>query len=264
MSQHRKIELASSMCPALVDLIRADNAPIDRIEIGPWFTVEAINDLHQQLPECIFHLHDGDIHNRYGSLKSAIQQMQAQHAVTDSPFVSLHITLMFPGMVRIRKYGVPFPRLSHQYMTQRLSKRIKAVREGLGKSVILENMPGFPKFTVEADPKRIKSICEATDCDLLLDLGHARCAADNLNMDIYEYLSALPLASIQQVHVHSPHIGRWGKLADTHDVMQEVDYDLLRWVLVRCRPQIITLEYWKDKSAIREQLQTLREIIDEG
>lgn len=33
------IELASSMCPALVELIHADDAPIDRIEIGPWFKI---------------------------------------------------------------------------------------------------------------------------------------------------------------------------------------------------------------------------------
>lgn len=256
------IELASSMCPALVELIHADDAPIDRIEIGPWFTVNAIQDLHQHLPDWKIHLHDGDLHNGFGSLQPVIEQMHAQHAVTDSPFVSLHITLMFRGMVRIRKYGMPFPRLSHQIMTQRLIRRIEQIKQGLGKPVILENMLGFPKFTIEADPSRITAICEATGCDLLLDLGHARCAADNLNMDIHEYLSALPLHRIQQIHVHSPRIGRWNKLEDIHEPMQSIDYDLLKWVLKRCRPQIITLEYWKSKSAIREQLHHIRGIID--
>jgi uncharacterized protein (UPF0276 family) len=256
------IELASSMCPALVELIQEGDAPIDRIEIGPWFTVDAIHDLHRQLPDWKFHLHDGDLHNGYGSLQPIIEQMEAQHAVTDSPFVSLHITLMFQGMVRIRKFGVPFPRLSHKMMTQRLIRRIEYMKQGFDKSIILENMPGFPKFTVEADPRLITSICEATDCDLLFDLGHARCAADNLNMDIYAYLSALPLHRIQQIHAHSPRVGRWNKLEDMHEPMQTIDYELLRWVLERCRPRIVTLEYWKDRSAIRDQLHQLREIID--
>lgn len=255
-----KIELASSMCPALVELIQAGDAPIDRIEIGPWFTVEAIQDLHQQLPDATFHLHDGDIHNGYGLLDPIIKQMRAQHAVTDSPFVSLHIALMFRGMVRIRKYGLPFPRLPHDMMIHRLIRRVDKIKQGLGKPVILENMPGFPKFTLQSDPTVIMDICNATDCDLLLDLGHARCAADNLDMDIYDYLSALPLSRIQQIHVHSPRIGRWNKLEDTHNTMQQIDYDLLTWVLERCQPQIITLEYWKDKSAIHEQLRRLREI----
>ena len=255
-------ELASSMCPALVELIQADDAPIDRIEIGPWFTVDAIQELHQQLPDWKFHLHDGDLHNTFGSPATVIEQMQAQHAVTDSPFVSLHITLMFRGMVRIRKFGVPFPRLSNDMMTQRLIRRVEQVKQAFDKPVILENMPGFPKFTVEADPKRIRSICDATDCDLLLDLGHARCAADNLDVEIHDYLSALPLHRIQQIHAHGPRIGRWDKLEDMHEPMQAIDYDLLQWVLERCRPQIVTLEYWKDKSAIREQLYRLRDMID--
>ena len=258
----RPIELASSMCPALVELIQADDAPIDRIEIGPWFTVDAIHDLHRQLPDWKFHLHDGDLHNGYGSLKPVIEQMRAQHAVTDSPFVSLHISLMFRGMVRIRKFGVPFPRLSHAYMSKRLMGRIEQVKQGLNKPVILENMPGFPKYTVEADPNRITAILDATDCGLLLDLGHARCAADNLDMDIYDYLSALPLHRIQQIHAHSPRVGRWNKLEDMHEPMQAIDYDLLKWVLERSRPQIVTLEYWKDKSAIREQLVQLRKMIE--
>ena len=257
-----QIELASSMCPALVELIHEESAPINRIEIGPWFTVSAIQDLHQQLPDWKFHLHDGDIHNRFGSLQPVIQQMQAQHAVTDSPFVSLHITLMFRRMVRIRKYGIPFPRLPLSMMTQRLIRRIEQVKQDLGKPVILENMPGFPKFTVEAEPRRITKICDITDCDLLLDIGHARCAADNLNMGIYDYLTALPLNRIRQIHVHSPRIGRWNKLEDAHEPLQALDYELLKWVLEHCRPQIITLEYWKDKSAIREQLNELRQIVD--
>jgi len=262
MSHPHQIELASSMCPALVELIQANDVPIDRIEIGPWFTVDAIHDLHRQLPDWKFHLHDGDIHNTWGSLTDVIRQMQGQHAVTDSPFVSLHITLMFRGMVRIRKYGLPVPRLPLNFMTRRLISRIEQVKQGLDKPVILENMPGFPKFAPEADPKRITAICEATDCDMLLDLGHARCAADNLNMDIYEYLSALPLQRIQQIHVHSPRVGRWNKLEDAHEPMEDIDYILLQWVLECCHPRIITLEYWKDKTAIREQLYRVREIIN--
>ncbi len=254
-------ELATSMCPALEELIAEGDAPIDRIEIGPWFTVEAIQDLYQRLPDLKFHLHDGDIHNTYGNLNSVIEIMQAQHTVTDSPFVSLHITLMFPGMVRIRKYGLPVPRLPHSVMQQRLIRRIHQIKDAFDKLVILENLPGFPKFPIEADPQRIKIICDATDCDMLLDLGHARCGADNLDMDIYEYLSQLPLERVRQIHTHGARVGRWNKLEDAHEPMQAIDYEILSWLLERTQPDILTLEYWKDKEAIRTQLHRLREMI---
>jgi len=256
------IELASSMCPALVDLIEADDAPIDRIEIGPWFTVETIQQWQAQLSGWRFHVHDGDTHNTYRSLSQPLAQMRVYHTVTDSPFVSLHITLMFPGMVRVRKYGLPVPRLPNAMMEQRLINRIEQVKSAVDKPVILENMPGFPKFTVEADPDRISRICDKTDCDMLLDLGHARCGADNLNMDIYAYLSALPLHRVRQIHTHGARVGRWGKLEDAHEPMQAIDYEILAWLLERTQPDILTLEYWKDKDAIRKQLHRLREMID--
>ncbi len=257
-----QIELASSMCPALVELIHEDDAPIDRIEIGPWFDVPAIRDLYRQLPSWKIHLHDGNTHMNLGSFASAIDQMRVYQAETDSPFISLHISLTFPGMVRIRKYGLPVPRLPNSVMMRRLIDRVNRVKLELGVPVILENMPGFPKFTIEAQPDYITAICEATDCGMLLDLGHARCGADNLNMDVYDYLSALPLERIQQLHAHSPRLGRWNKLEDVHEPMQDIDYEILTWLLDHCQPQIVTLEYWKDKNAIRKQLHRLREIID--
>jgi len=256
------IELASSMCPALVELIEADDAPIDRIEIGPWFDVTTIQQWQTQLPGWRFHVHDGDTHNGYGSLKPTIKQMHTYHAVTDSPFVSLHITLTFPGMVRVRKYGLPVPRPSNRVMERRLIKRVEQVKSALGKPVILENMPGFPKFPIEAQPDLITRICDMTDCDMLLDLGHARCGADNLDMDIYDYLSALPLHRVRQIHTHGARLGRWNKLEDAHEPMQAIDYEILSWLLDRTQPNMLTLEYWKDKSAIREQLHRLREMID--
>lgn len=256
------IELASSMCPALVELIEADDAPIDRIEIGPWFTVEAIQELHQQLPAWRFHLHDGNTHNSYRGLGTVIPTMQAQHAATDSPFVSLHITLTFSNMVRVRKYGLPIPRLPNAMMEQRLIRRIEQVKSAFDKPVILENMAGFPKFTIEAKPDLINRICDVTNCDMLLDLGHARCGADNLDMDIYDYLSALPLHRVRQIHTHGARLGRWDKLEDAHEPMQAIDYEILGWLLDHTQPDILTLEYWKDKGAIREQLHQLRYIID--
>lgn len=257
-----KIELATSMCPALEDLIAEGNAPIDRVEIGPWFSVELIQSWQAKLPDCKFHVHDGDTHNGYGTLDKPIAQMRAYHAVTDSPFVSLHITLMFPGMVRIRKYGLPVPRLPKAVMQRRLINRIEQVKSALSKPVILENMPGFPKYAIEAVPQRITEICDITNCDMLLDLGHARCGADNLNMDIYDYLSQLPLERVRQIHTHGARIGRWNKLEDAHEPMQEIDYEILAWLLERTQPDILTLEYWKDKDAIRDQLRRLREMIE--
>ncbi len=53
------------------------------------------------------------------------------------------------------------------------------------------------------------------------------------------------------------------RLFDAHEPLQTVDYDLLDFVLKRSRPDVITLEYIRNKEALREQLIQLRRIVDD-
>ena len=44
--------------------------------------------------------------------------------------------------------------------------------------------------------------------------------------------------------------------------LQEDDYELLKWVLGKSNPQVVTLEYIKNRSALREQLMRIKDILN--
>ena len=253
-----QIELACTYCPPLIELIVADDAPIDRIEVGPWYSPEEIVTFQKSLPDWKFHIHDSNLHSTIGLLPRAMDKLLRYHAVTDSPWASLHITLILPGMVRLLKRGIPIPRPSNAFMTRRLIQQVRAVQEALDKPVILENMCGFPRHHPESEPDLIRHVIEETDCGMLLDLGHARIGASYWGIEIHEYLGTLPLNRVRQLHLHSPAIGKSEQLEDLHHSMTALDYELLEWLLDRTQPELITLEYWRDKEAMREQLYQIK------
>lgn len=64
-----------------------------------------------------------------------------------------------------------------------------------------------------------------------------------------------------QVHISGPRM-RAGRLVDSHEPLQEVDYELLDFVLAKTRPKAVTLEYISEQNALREQLLRLRRTLD--
>ena len=52
-----------------------------------------------------------------------------------------------------------------------------------------------------------------------------------------------------------------GHLKDVHEPMDEEDYVLLEWALEKCKPGVITLEYFRYEDSLREQIFRIGEII---
>ena len=115
---------------------------------------------------------------------------------------------------------------------------------------------GNGRTLFQSDLQRISHILEQIHCDMLLDTGHARIAASLRRMDIFEYFRQLPLHRVVQIHASGPR-ERNGQLADVHEPLQEEDYTILEWLLQRTRPQVLTLEYFRDPAGLREQLNRL-------
>lgn len=114
----------------------------------------------------------------------------------------------------------------------------------------------------ESDSALIRRILDALDANLLLDLAHARVAAAFHPMDVRTYLTLLPLERVRQIHLSGAREVD-GILQDAHETVSEADYDLLRWVLPRTRPEIVTLEYYRDdRPALKEMLVRLRHDLD--
>jgi uncharacterized protein (UPF0276 family) len=258
------IQLTTNLSDPLFELIRDNKAPIDAIEVGPWFNVRQIRDYRQALPDLPFYFHGADLIERVGFVPSAVRKIQAYLRCTDSPWVSMHITMWPPGMVWLmlrHRWRPPLP--NSQRATRRFIWQVKRLARRIRVPVLLENTEALPfkGYHFEVEPQRIAEVLAKTDCGLVLDTGHARVSAVALGLDVYDYLSHLPLARVVQVHVSGPRM-RNGRLVDVHETMQEVDYMLLDWVLARTQPRVVTLEYIRERDALREQLFRLREMLN--
>jgi uncharacterized protein (UPF0276 family) len=258
------VQLTADLSDPLLALIRDNEAPIDAIEVGPWFSVRQIRDYRQALPNLPFHFHGGDLIEKVGFIPGAVRKICAYLRCTDSPWVSMHITMWPPGMVWLMlRHGWRPPLPNPTRATRRFTWQVKRLARSIRVPVLLENTEALPfaGYHFEVEPQRITEVLEKTDCGLVLDTGHARVSAMALDMEVHDYLSRLPLARVVQVHVSGPQM-RDGRLVDAHEPMQEVDYALLDWVLAQTQPKAVTLEYIRKQDALREQLFHLREMLN--
>ena len=258
------IQLTTDLSDPLLELIRNNEAPIDAVEVGPWFTVQQIRDYRQTLPQLPFYFHGGDLIERVGLIPGTVSRIVDYLHCTDSPWASMHITMWLPGMLWLmlrRRWRMPLPNLERA--TQRYIQRVRKLARSIHVPVILENIDPLPfdGYDFEVQTERITQVLEETESGFLLDTGHARISAAVLGIDVYDYLGGLPLNRVVQVHISGPRM-RDGRLADAHQPLQEIDYALLDFVLKRTRPQVVTLEYIREREALREQLFRLRSILD--
>jgi len=258
------IQLTANLSDPLLELIRNEEVPVDAVEVGPWFSVRQIREYRQALPELPFHFHGGDLIERVGLIPGTIPRIAAYLHCTESPWVSMHITMWLPGMVWLMlRHGWRMPLPNPQRATRRLIRQVIRLARSIAAPVTLENTEPLPfdGYDFEVQAERITEVLEKTGCGFVLDIGHARVSTGVLDTDVYDYLSGLPLDRVVQVHVSGPRV-RDGRLVDAHEPPQEIDYALLDFVLARTNPQVVTLEYVHERDALREQLFRLRDILD--
>jgi hypothetical protein len=140
-------------------------------------------------------------------------------------------------------------------------RNVNSLKQQVKLPVILENMPSLHprRYRFESDPAVIAKVLDETQTDLLLDLAHARIAARARGISSQEYITALPLERTQQIHLAGVREGPDGWLYDAHESLMEEDYQLLEWTLERTKPQLLTLEYFReDPQALLSQLSRLQ------
>ena len=258
------IQLTTNLSDPLLELLRHSAAPIDAVEVGPWFSVQQIRDYRHMLPDLPFYFHGSDLIDRVGVIPGAVSSIAAYLRCTGSPWVSMHITLWLPGMVSLMlRRGWRMPRPNPERAAQRFIRQVRRLARSIQVPVLLENMDPLPfdGYDFEVQTQRITQVLEGAECGFLLDIGHVRVSAAVLGVDVVDYLSDLPLHRVAQVHVSGPRM-RGERLVDAHDALQEPDYALLDFVLERTRPQVVTLEYIRTREALHEQLCRLRDILD--
>ncbi|SCE72316.1 DUF692 domain-containing protein [Micromonospora chokoriensis] len=133
----------------------------------------------------------------------------------DAPWVSDHLCFT-------REDGVELHNLTPVLRTEEKVRTIAAnaqrVQDRLGRPFLLENISYYldlPGGMTEAE--FITAVLDRCDCGLLLDLNNVVVNATNHGFDPYDFLDALPLDRVVQVHL-AGNLGQGGvPLVDGHD-----------------------------------------------
>ena len=160
-------------------------------------------------------------------------------------------------------------RLPDETLMENMRCNAGLLQDAFGLPLILENQtavyggPFIPPFMEGCSSASfINRALETTGCDMLLDLAHARVNAAFHKMTIEDYLAALPLETVREMHLSGCRVIKDGLLSDEHLELEETDYDLLRLTLKRCRPGALTLEYDKDFELLERQIERLEAIAE--
>jgi uncharacterized protein (UPF0276 family) len=260
--------LTASFSDNLDALLQAGRASVDGLEFGPWYSLERTRGYLSHLKGWNFYFHPAGLISHIGLVPGANKRLRSYLAMTRSPWASFHLVLEPAGCFWMAvRMGIFLPQISPEWMTRAFIQKIRTLSRQLAVPILLENLPSFPdprwRYGFQAEPERIRRVLESTGAGLLLDLGHARVAAEWLSLAVEDYLDRSPLERVRQLHVSGPRLKN-GHLHDMHQPMLEVDYRLLDWTLAHTRPQVVTLEFIQEEEPLREQLERLKAMINSG
>ena len=158
---------------------------------------------------------------------------------------------------------------SRERVIENITKHGLRLRGWAGVPLLLENYNYHPTNAYEyvCEPDLFTQLVEAIDCEMLLDLPHARISAYNMHWgdDPRPYLAALPLYKVREIHFNRPHFDGQ-QMLDFHQSIQADDLALLSWVIERCpNLQVITLESEApSEKALLEEFRLLRGLLTSG
>ncbi|QXJ22199.1 DUF692 domain-containing protein [Actinomadura graeca] len=126
--------------------------------------------------------------------------------------------------------------------------RVRVVQEFLGRRLVLENPSTYVGFSASTMPEQefMARLVQDSGCGLLLDVNNVHVSAVNHNFDPVDYLDALPLDRVEQIHL-AGHTDYGTHIIDTHDgPVADPVWDLYRHVTERAAG-IPTLLEWDDR-----------------
>jgi uncharacterized protein (UPF0276 family) len=253
---------------ALGALIAEGRADVDYVKYGVYPDYE--EKFAQIRPQKPILLHGLGCFDHAGMMDPGgvdFEAANARIAACGSPHYGLHLAIQNADVK---------PGMAESGMRARLLFGVKTFKENIRVPLIVENTPDSPKDRTVfdhypyAEPEKLADILETADVGLLLDLTHAKITARFRGWDIRDFLSALPLHRVREIHVNGSGVDESGFPSDTHQAMEEEDYALLEWVLARTSPRVVTLEYsgvkGEGEARVREnlirQLLRLKEILN--
>jgi uncharacterized protein len=145
---------------------------------------------------------------------------------------------------------------------------IATIQSLIPRPLLLENITYY--FDLPAgdltEVEFLNAVLQRSRCDLLLDVNNVYTNSINLNFNATSFLESISLDRVKQIHLAG---GEWNGtlLIDTHSrSVPDRVWELLQFVLSRCRPEAISLEWDSDFppfSTILAQLERVRRIVSD-
>lgn len=115
---------------------------------------------------------------------------------------------------------LPFPRTLEALSC--IARNIDIVQQGLGRQILIENPSLYIALNGHEfdETDFLRQLVERTGCRLLIDVNNVAVSANNLGFSPYDYLDALPLDAIGEIHLagHRPDPEHGAALLiDSHD-----------------------------------------------
>lgn len=199
---------------------------------------------------------------------------------TSTPFINVHLVAeagQFPH--------IPVDSTSPAHLdevTAYFLREVGIVAERFGaEKVIVENViyrgPEGKVLLAAVASQVLARVTEESGCGLLLDLAHASISARHLGVGAQNYIAALPVNRLRELHVTGTRFD--GQRWRDHLAMDEHDWALLDWAGAQIstgtwnRPWVAAFEYggigpifeWRsDPAVIAEQIPRLRQTISGG
>lgn len=137
--------------------------------------------------------------------------------------------------------------------------KLGAIRQIYQGRLAFENIPlhpglenrGWMNYVCHAD--FISDVFrEVKGIHFLLDLCHAQVTAARLGMSVEQYLKALPLTRVIEIHISSTE-RKGNTVFEAHGIPREGDLSLLKWLIKEkgVNPEYITIEHFHEENLAR-------------
>ncbi len=129
-----------------------------------------------------------------------LRELAAFAARVGTPWHSDHLCFgAVDGRALHELLPVPFKRAA----VARVADRIRRARDALGLPLAVENVSYYwhPGRAEMDEAEFLARVCEAADCELMLDVNNAYVNATNFGFDADAWMRAAPLERVVQIHV---------------------------------------------------------------
>lgn len=242
------MQFALNYSPEAVQLQQANQIQVDLFKLPDW--ADLIEEKRQQHPVYVhFSLVAGSPQKEprtFDFIESVLRDTHTEH-------VNLHLGVWRDVIPDSDILDVS-PATIEQ-VTQMILDGVKPFVAHFGKErVIGENLFALDRsggMVMQAStlPQVIKTVIEETGIGLLLDTAHAKMAAFTHGIPAQDYISALPVERLHEVHVTGIGYRQDGRLGD-HLPMRDDDWALYEWVMSQVhhnprwqQPHLVACEY---------------------